>query len=92
MSFGQNEDLHAGNSVILKQGTKEIADASTFQIDFKGRKVIVRGQLFLSVFDDPDPDKPKYKFEIDKLNDDVTNLVTQYIRDNMAKYAKEVDG
>lgn len=58
-----------------------LSDASQFEVEFKTRGIKFSGQVFISI----EGIRP---FPIDRLNDDIADIVIGYVRDNMEKYVK----
>lgn len=62
-----------------------ISDASQFEVAFNTRNITFRGQLFISIMGN----RHEYRFHVDKLNEDLSDLISQYVKDHMQEYAIE---
>lgn len=62
-----------------------ISDASQFEVEFKTRNITFRGQLFISIMGN----RQDYRFHVDKLSEDLSDLISQYVKDHMQEYVTE---
>ena len=86
MSFG-NEGRAIGKPFVddNDMSAKKLnytMDGSQFQVDFKTREISVQGQIHLTVFGNK-------RTRIDRLNNDLVDMMVNHIRDNMQKYVED---